>query len=145
MYSTAYNRTESPIVVDEDGRTLGGGEWGTVDTTGELVKAAQAAGWVVVFPDLEATADTAPDAREAIEQTKAIRDRSEAYGDLETDELEAIVAKAGGDPADRHKRDLVHYLSYRDDLDPAEVSKTLKRAASASKRKPAAASTSSST
>lgn len=147
MYSTAFNRTESPIVVDEDGRTIGGGEWGTVDTTAELVKANQAAGWLIVFPELEAVEDTAREAREAIEQTASIRERAEAFGSLETEELEAIARDAGTDPGDRHKRDLVHYLSYRSDLDPQEVSSTLRKAAKAAakKKEPATATTSSST
>lgn len=42
-----YNPTDSPVVLDEDGRTLGGGEWGWADSkfigdsidAGRLVKA----------------------------------------------------------------------------------------------------------
>jgi hypothetical protein len=42
-----YNPTDSPIVIDDEGRTLGGGEWGWADSkfvgddlhSGRLVKA----------------------------------------------------------------------------------------------------------
>jgi hypothetical protein len=44
-----YNPTDSPVLLDRDGRTLGGGEWGWADPSdvqdavdsGRLVKAAK--------------------------------------------------------------------------------------------------------
>lgn len=40
MQKVAYNSSDSPIVISDEGHVLGGREWGPVETTEESVKAA---------------------------------------------------------------------------------------------------------
>lgn len=39
-YTLAYNPSDQPVIVDGSGRTLGGSEWGPVESTSELAHAA---------------------------------------------------------------------------------------------------------
>lgn len=48
----AHNPSDQPIVIDEDGHTLGGGEWGAVDPNEPSVLAAVAGGSLVIPDDL---------------------------------------------------------------------------------------------
>jgi hypothetical protein len=40
MHVVGYNTTDRPVLLDAEGRSLGGGEFGAVDTTSDEVKAA---------------------------------------------------------------------------------------------------------
>lgn len=33
-----FNPTDQPVVIDDEGRVLGGGEWAELDTTDDLIK-----------------------------------------------------------------------------------------------------------
>lgn len=72
VYKTAFNTTDSPVVIDDEGHVLGGNEWGTVETTDDAVKAALDSGDLVL---VDATSD-APDldnrARDAIVKTEEL-------------------------------------------------------------------------
>lgn len=120
-YITAYNTTDTVLVVDEDGRTIDGHGWGTVDTTSELVKGATEAGWLELYRDLDAGPGQNPAATEAIEETKATVARAEVYSELEADHLRRIATDAGYEGEETSKSGLVAYLSHRGDLD-AEAS-----------------------
>lgn len=48
MAAQAYNPTGSPVIVDDAGHVLGGGEHGTVDTTTARIIAAVGAGALVL-------------------------------------------------------------------------------------------------
>lgn len=44
MHRAARNTTTRPLVIDDDGHTLGGGEWGVVDDRHDEVKVGFATG-----------------------------------------------------------------------------------------------------
>lgn len=57
----AFNGTESPIVIDDEGHAIPGLDRGPVDTTSEYVKQAVKLGWLVLMPredfDVSGSAD----------------------------------------------------------------------------------------
>lgn len=92
-YRTMFNPGDSPVVIDaSSGATLGGGEWGPVNTLAEGVDDALAAGRLVVIdePDLDAD-NLAPEARSAIERTAELRERADVLDDLTKPELVEIA------------------------------------------------------
>lgn len=46
----AHNPLTVPVIIDADGRQLGGGEWGQVDPDLELVRDAESAQRLILFP-----------------------------------------------------------------------------------------------
>lgn len=64
MFRPAYNRTDRPVVIDAEGRQLGGLEWGAVDIELDEVKKAVDAGELFVH-DVEAFAGDASDEAKA--------------------------------------------------------------------------------
>lgn len=46
----AHNLLDVPVIIDGEGRTLGGGEWGSVDPDVYAVQAAVDAERLVIFP-----------------------------------------------------------------------------------------------
>lgn len=48
MIKTGFNVTDSPIIVADNGRQIGGREWGPVDTTADVVKEQLEAGNIVL-------------------------------------------------------------------------------------------------
>lgn len=99
MYRTAYNTTESPVVVSDDGRVIGGLDWGTVETTDEYARQALAANLLTVQdePDEDQKASMNPRALEAHERTAEIRERAEAAKNLDKDTLMDVAEDAGYD------------------------------------------------
>lgn len=78
-YVTAYNPGDSPVVVDDDGRTVGGREWSPVLTTEDRVKEAFADGRLVKVNPPEGDDTLTPEARTAFEATEELeRVRREA-------------------------------------------------------------------
>lgn len=63
MRKPAYNPTSQPVVIDDEGHTLGGGEWASVDPASDRVTAAVEAGDLIVRDELPPSAD--PQIREA--------------------------------------------------------------------------------
>ena len=47
----AFNPTDRPVVIDDEGRQLGGGEWGRVDPDASPVVTALGLGALLVYPD----------------------------------------------------------------------------------------------
>ena len=60
MFQVAYNPTDSPVVVDAEGRTIGGREWGPADdAVDEVTQALGADQLVWVDPDAGPEANAA--------------------------------------------------------------------------------------
>ena len=77
MFRTAYNTTDAPVVVDSEGRSIGGGEWGTVETTEDAVKAALEAGSLeIIAGELDDGPGQNPDALKAQEETQRLADEA---------------------------------------------------------------------
>jgi hypothetical protein len=74
-FQPAFNPTDSPVLIDSAGRTLGGGEWGAVNLSDPFAQEASEAGRLVL-PDLR-TSGATPEALEA----KASADRANQRGD----------------------------------------------------------------
>lgn len=94
MYRLAYNPTDSPVLVDAAGRTLGGREWGPVKTTADEVKVAHDAGRLV-YVELDAKHRNRVDeaASRAHDRVDELTKRSSAFDAVEKGELEQLVTK----------------------------------------------------
>lgn len=57
MHRPACNISAQPVVIDDDGRTLGGQEWGAVDVDSDRVTALVEAG-VLVVPDPDSISES---------------------------------------------------------------------------------------
>lgn len=100
MYQAAYNPGDTPVVIDRDGRTLGGREWGPVLTTEEDAKAAFSDGRLIKVAAEDLDSANA-DARSAIEAAAELeRTRKEA----EPAELATAAADAGTTPTRSARR-----------------------------------------
>lgn len=78
MILTGYNPTDAPVVVDALGHMIGGGEWGTYDSTADEVKAAIEAGTLVhVDVDIDAVDNPSAAAQAAFKRTKKIKERED--------------------------------------------------------------------
>lgn len=100
MYVAAYVPGDTPVVIDRDGRTLGGREWGPVLTTEDEAKSAFSDGRLikVTAEDVEAVN---PDARAAIEAASELeRTRKEA----EPADLADTAADVGATPTRSARR-----------------------------------------
>lgn len=86
-YFTAYNGTDAPVVIDGEGRTIGGGEWAPVLSTEDAVSAALEAGTLTKVKPVDGD-DVHPDAAAAFAATAELE---AARGDAD-DELEAAEA-----------------------------------------------------
>lgn len=115
MHKTAFNTTDGPLVIDDAGHTIGGGEWGTVQTTDPLVQAAVDADLLVVA-DIPDGDDVDPNARAAADRTAEVHDRSESLGALEPAELQKLAGKSGVESEGLTKAKLVSALE-RSDVD----------------------------
>lgn len=73
MHKTAFNTTDQPVAIDEAGRRIGGREWGTINTTDPVAKAALEDGTLVITDRPEGD-DINPDAAEAFAVTDAAAD-----------------------------------------------------------------------
>lgn len=93
-HRTAYNPSDDPLVVDTEGRVIGGREWGTYDTTDEVAKALVAEGRLVPVEKPGHT-DLNPDAAAAFERTEVIENRVEQVRSLDKDTLQEAAVEAG--------------------------------------------------
>ncbi len=108
-----YNTTDTIAVVDGDGRTVGGREWGGVETTDPAVKRLIASGDLVLADEDAARAAKLP----AVAALDERRDRAEQARKLDT----GALREATGD-ADSPKSELVREIS----ADPSIVIPTTK-------------------
>lgn len=135
-FVAGYNPTDVPVVVDHQGRTLGGGEWGPVRASTAVIRDLVGAGRLVLHPDLSPVDDTNPSAAAAVEVAAALHERVESLEPLELDVLAALADRAGiprpdpleaGDAADL-KIDLAY--SSADLTPPAKTGRSSRPAAS---------------
>ena len=100
MYVAAYNAGDTPVVIDRDGRTLGGREWGPVLTTEEEVRQAFDSDRLVKVgaDDLD---NANPEARSAIEAAAALE---ETRKNAEPADVATAAADAGATPTRSARR-----------------------------------------
>lgn len=72
MKHRAYNPTLAPVVIDAAGHSLAGGEWGEVDDTDDVGKAALSAGQLHV-PEDETSGEPEPATTTTANQPKSVR------------------------------------------------------------------------
>lgn len=127
MYVTAYNPTDGPVVVTDQGHTIGGRSWGTLDTTSDAGRRALELGDVL---EVEAESSDNADVSAALERTKAVSERAELAGNADKGKLLEAARNAGlvGDDEEPHKPELVAMLATRTDLE-LELGSTRKRTA----------------
>lgn len=95
MYVPAHNVTDSPVVIDFEGRILGGGEWGVVDRTDDHAEAAVDDRRLVLAPNLDPKAkDLHPAAVDAVDLAALLEDRRAAVADLPAGKVRALAADA---------------------------------------------------
>lgn len=122
MFATAHNSTDSPVVIDSEGRTIQGNGFGTVDTTAQEVKDLADDGTLHIFPNLEAGPGQSDEAEKAIASTATVRARAEEFSGYEKEALIKLAGKAGvGQPNDLVKDDLVKALAFRTSFDHEEA------------------------
>lgn len=123
VYSTVFNTTDQPIVVDAEGRAVGGREWGTVETLAEQAAAALSARHLVVIEKIAKNAD--PRALAAAARTAEVSDRAGRLQGMEKDELTALALDAGVPGAEQaSKPDLVALLAARTNVAVPERAST---------------------
>lgn len=78
MYQTAYNSTDRPIVIDDDGRQLAGHEFGPVDVDQVTVKEGIASEAVILQDDKALSAASSSDqAKEAAQLTASYNSQAQ--------------------------------------------------------------------
>jgi hypothetical protein len=92
-YVTVFNDSDSPVVVSDDGRVVGGGDWGTAFTTDQAVKDAFDADQLVKVeaPDGDMSGLN-PNAVAALEQTARFNDRRDAVKEWDKAQLVEFAA-----------------------------------------------------
>lgn len=96
MYVTAFNSTSDPITVDGEGRVVHGGDYGTVDTTYDDVRALLDSGALVKIEVPEGSGDEVnPQAAEAAARTSEVAGRAEELGGIDKDVLQQAALDAG--------------------------------------------------
>lgn len=115
MFVAAHNPTDQAVVVDDAGRTLGGGEWGVVDTTADQVKTAVDAARLTLAPDLKADSGNTADANDAARTAETAEKRRRQLDALDADAVHALADQAG--VGEGTKAAQVGELARRDDID----------------------------
>lgn len=89
MYKTVFNPSDSPVTVSASGRTVGGHDWGTVQTTEQEARSAIDNGYLLVQDELEQQegASYNPSAVEAHKRTADYADRHEKASNLDNEAL----------------------------------------------------------
>lgn len=116
MYSVAYNTSDGPVVIDSEGRTLGGGEWGPVRANAPEVGDAGGRGVLHLYPNLDTEPGQNPAASDAVMEVGRLNDRAAAFAAHDHSELATWSAANGGDP-DGTDDELVDHLA-RSSYDP---------------------------
>lgn len=94
MFVTAFNRTQTPVIIDDAGRVLGGLEWGTVAVTQSRTQDAVARG-ALVLVDITNPSTTASPVNDADARTAAAETRVQAAQHLSEAELDDALDAAG--------------------------------------------------
>ena len=78
----AYNGTQIPLVVDDEGRSIGGASWGVVHTTEALARRVLSSGQLILLDDEDYREVDNPDVREALANLDERRTRWAAAHEL---------------------------------------------------------------
>lgn len=115
MLKAVYNHTGGPVVVDSVGHSIGGREWGVVETTTDEVKRATDAGFLLEVEKPKGDQSSLnPDAREVFERLAEYEKAAKALGNANKDDLVELAVGEGLsiDPENPpHKDDLVSALA----------------------------------
>lgn len=98
MYVTVFNPSDSPVLLDEEGRSVGGGEWATAETTDDVTKAALADGRLVKVDAPESDPDRRYFNAQALgtfEQTARYGERSDTLSEKDKPQLVKIARSQG--------------------------------------------------
>lgn len=76
MYVTVFNASDTPVLLDEDGRSVGGGEWATADPDDAVTAAALEAGDLVEVETPDEDVDERYQNPQAMETFKQTKDRN---------------------------------------------------------------------
>lgn len=115
-YRSAYNATDRPVVVDDEGHIIAGGEWGVADAASEASRSAEGRNELVYLADDDLADGADSGARASLERARLLEGRFEAFSAVDKDELLELGRtnglvddeEAGGVP---HKRDLAARLA----------------------------------
>lgn len=100
MYRTAYNTTDSAVVVDAEGHMVGGFDWGTVDPDSEMVKGLVDSETLYLVAETDTEEQfTNPRAWDAMQSTKAANEQNDKPAsvdpsDDQDNKMEAAPKKA---------------------------------------------------
>ena len=94
MYKVAYNSTSGPVVIDDAGRVIGGGEWGVVDSTSDATKQAIDAGRLVWADEPPADGGN-PAAIDAFEHGAFLTSRADALSAHDREQLAGFARSDG--------------------------------------------------
>lgn len=120
MFVPAYNTTTGPIVIDGEGRTLGGGEWGPVDRHDDHAQQAIGDGRLVIHPDLDVdAADVDQAAVDAADEANLLEERRTHLANVDVDQLRTLARSGDLDAG----ADAEHYAG----LDKATLRRRLVR------------------
>jgi hypothetical protein len=125
-YKTAFNPGDSPVVVDAEGRTIGGGEWDAVSSTEDAAKAGFDSGALVAV-DADPEGDGLnPNAQAALQRTASLNARHSELQGLDVEELRKAATKGGVvDEGDKSsKTELLSALVRRPDVQVGSPKKT---------------------
>jgi hypothetical protein len=89
-YVLAKNTTTVPVVVDDVGHLLGGGEWGAVRASTSIVADLEAAGALVQVSVADPTA-VAPEVQAALVEVDRLNERAAAAEQLEPEALGRLL------------------------------------------------------
>lgn len=115
MFVPAQNVSDSPVLIDAAGRTLGGGDWGPVDRHDPVAQEAIGDSRLAIHPDLVVSGDTSEEARTAVERAEVLERRRRELANLSEDQLTTLANAAGID------------VELDDDFDTVEAADTLRR------------------
>lgn len=130
MYKTAFNPSDTAVAVSDDGRVIGGHEWGTVDTTDPVGARLLDAGALILVDAPGDDADTSKVAAAAFERTDEITARAGQARELNKDLLHETAVDAGLVDEDDsvRKNELVGAVAEATDVEvPAPAKKSTTR------------------
>jgi len=121
VYKTAYNPGDSPVVVSETGRSIGGREWGTVQTTDSAASALLDAGYISIvdYPEDSDTSTFNTDVSKVITRTDEWTAKHEKVQGTDKQVLLDDARQRGliEEDEDRSKGELVTLYTETEDLD----------------------------
>lgn len=133
-YHTAFNTDTNPLVVDREGRIIGGNDWGTVDDSEQRGQELLEAGVLIIIDE---TSNASPRAQMVFAETRRFNERHEAARQANKRDLIEAVEETdpglleslpvGGDnrPA---KSDLVEVVAEHQEIDvPRATNKATSR------------------